>query len=228
MEKTSNTLTISGVIIALVYTLVILGIVIAVGLIVLSYIKQRKAANRFKRAVISNLNNNYDIEASEEADKIELLYRDYCSGFIANGHIASLEQLLSELLTDIGNNDCKKYYSTHIDTRRINAKLNSIARYIKEKNVFDYEKDIEAIKNSIFDLEKDNSNKQLCELWNNIFRKLTICSSFYNGRIYQMEIEIEKIKRGLEWKKVYKIGSAIGWIIGVVSGILTILGHFKF
>lgn len=190
-------------------------------------IKHHNAGNRFKSALIKILEGK-SFDPVEKGKQAELLYNDYCGVFFNNIKPISLSALLSELTADLGNGDYEKYYNITISSPSIIIdRIATLDNYIAEKNQFNYEKDIESIRESIFNLESDNSHRKILDLWNSVFGKLTTCNAFYNGRIFQLENNIDTLNKKLRIKTIGKFFAWIGWILGVLSSIITISGIFK-
>jgi len=154
--------------------------------------------------------------------KIENAYETYQKtrhGFGLYDIVTINQLLLKELRTEA----YKKYVD--FDIKNVPAladQLDTIINELKEKQRSDEEKLNNLIgKLSQFELHGDK--KMLAnELKVDIKTYIDNLSSFFEGRLYEKDEQIRRLEIKIKRKKIAAIFSWLGWLIGIISSILTI------
>lgn len=211
---------------SIAYLFIGVGFIVALLLIIIiiiaSIICSTIYENSFKRAVINVIKSNSSKKDTELIECIKNEYTNYRNSKINAFTYFNIDTINSKLISDLRNDKYKKYFKEKIKNNDIANKLERVNKLIKDELYFQ-EKDINEITNIIQSLsvEKADENK-INESINRIKAKFSSCIDFCNGRIYEKEIKIMELDNKLKKDKIGKFFSWAGWIIGVVSGIVTI------
>lgn len=205
----------------------VFAILLIIFLVISSLIVGGICQRNYKIALINIISSNFGKKDFELKESIKNEYTNYRNRKINGFSYFNIETINSKLISELRNEKYKKYYkSQKIKNNDIANKLERINKLIIEEQTF--EEDIVQIINnaqslSVKEYEENKRNK----LVEDIKIKFSSCIMFYNGRIYEKDIKINDLENQLKKYKIGKIFSWIGWIIGVISGIVTIYSYLK-
>ena len=200
----------------------IFALLIMVTLVIAGFVASSIYEHNYKRAVINVIKSNPTKKDTELVDCIKNEYTNYRKSKINAFSYFDIDTINSKLISELRNDNYKKYYKEKIKNNDIANKLERVNKIIKDERNFK-EDDINEIINSIESLSvaKIDENK-INELINRIKIKFSSCISFCNGRIYEKDIDIYNLNNKLKRGKVGNFFTWVGWIIGIISGIVTI------
>lgn len=215
---------ISNLLIAIGFVMILLIMtVLIITSLSVSSIYQRN----YKVALINIISSNFTKKDSELKESIKSEYTNYRNRKINAFSYFNIEALNSKLISELRNEKYKKYYrSQKIKNNDIANKLERINKLIIEEQTF--EEDIVQIIDNLQSLYvKEHEENKRNNLVEDIKIKFSSCVMFYNGRIYEKDIKINDLENKLKKYKTGKIINWIGWIIGVISGFVTIYSFLK-
>lgn len=205
----------------------VFAILLIIFLVISSLIVGGICQRNYKIALINIISSNFEKKDFELKESIKNEYANYRNRNINGFLYFNIETINSKLISELRNEKYKRYYkSQKIKNNNIANKLERINKLIIEEQTF--EEDIVQIINNAQSLSvKEHEENKRNKLVEDIKIKFSSCIMFYNGRIYEKDIKINDLENQLKKYKIGKIFSWIGWIIGVISGIVTIYSYLK-
>ena len=200
-----------------------LFVILIITILVLSYISSYIYESLYKKAIINILNSDIKKTDHDLITSIKTEYTNYRNSKISAFAYLNIDVINSKLISELRNEKYKKYYSKqNINNINIADNLEKLNKKIRDELSFQEDdiniiiKDIQSLTNT-----KTNINK-INEIVEKIRIRFSACIAFCNGRIYEKDIIINDLNRKLKRGKIGKLLTWIGWIIGIISGIITI------
>lgn len=200
----------------------IFALLIIVCLFIAGFISSGIYESNYKKSVINIIKSNPSKKDTELVDCIKNEYTNYRKSKITAFSYFDIDTINSKLISDLRSDNYKKYYKERIKNNDIANKLERVNKIIKDELNFK-EDDINEIVKSIQSLSVAKTDEnEINELANKIKIKFLSCISFCNGRIYEKDIDIYNLNNKIKRGKIGNFFSWVGWIIGIISGIVTI------
>ncbi len=173
-------------------------------LVASSVISAKRAEKRFQKSALKILKSNTN--HSNMVMSFREIFDSYSSSM---GCFLSIVQLMERLITNFHN---QKYQLPPEDNEKQIEKLRKILNTFKEELIYNDEK----LKNVISKIENDNLKNEV--------KSLFLCINSYNdGRLFEKDQEISKLKTKINKNNKIRIISFIVGFIGFVSSIITIV-----
>lgn len=180
--------------------------------LIYSLISENKRIKCFKNIVIDII--------SKEDDKsaLDIIYDEYSKSKITDPAFGSL---IGKISTELRSGVYSKYYDKSIkDPMNLAKKLDGILRQYDDKVVVERFKQSELVKELGFELDERKTNQDTLMVYGKM-------NAYYLGRIHEKDTEIDKLKKKLIPVSIGRILAILGWVIGFVSGVLTIVSQFS-
>lgn len=205
-----------------------LFIIVFIFLFAVSFVSYHIYERLYKISIINILLSNPTKNDQELIESINSEYIVYNNARLFSFSHLKINIINSKLISELRNNKYKKYYNIHkIKSNDIANKLERINKLIYEKMNFQ-ESDIIQIINEIQHLSVIKSDeKKINEIIEKIKINFISCQEFCNGRIYEKDNQINTLENRLKKHQMNRFLSWLGWIIGIISGIITIFLAIK-
>lgn len=200
-----------------------LFLILIVSVIISGYISSYIYESLYKKAIINILRSNKKKPDCDLITSIKTEYLSYRNSKISAFAYLSIDVINSKLISELRNDKFKKYYGkSNIKNIDISDSLERLNKKIQDELSFQ-EDDINLIINDIQSLSNVRTDiNKINEIIEKIKIKFSSCIAFCNGRIFEKDIKIVDLERKLKRGRIGKALSWIGWIIGIVSGLITI------
>lgn len=202
---------------------VIIAVVIMIILVVLGLVCSYIYEISYKKAVINIILSNLTKQDQNLLQSIRTEYTNYRSTKINAFSYLSIERINSTLTSELRNDKYKRYYTSQIiNANDIANKLERVNQLIIEEQSFNPD-EISKIVNDIQALSvTKGEEKKVSDLIARIKIRFFSCLAYCDGRIYEKDITIYNLEHELKKNRINKFLCWLGWIIGVISGIITI------
>ena len=132
-------------------------------------------------------------------------------------------ELNGELVSELRRLKYKDYYKDELkNANTVADTIERIDKIWKDELTFTDEK-MQKIFENIINLSHNAQTKKDAEtVVNELKTGITSFNSFCDGRIYEMNSKLVEMKYKLQKRKINAFFTWIGWIVGIVSGLITI------
>ena len=148
---------------------------------------------------------------------------DIISGEYAKAKLGDLsfDSLIGKIATELRSGSYSKYYKEPIEEPcTLAERIDAIQTLNNDKNDIVHFKQSGLINELGLESDKQVTKQDMLMAYSKI-------NAYYLGRIHEKNTEIDALKKKLTTKSIGRVLSILGWIIGVVSGILTIVMTLK-
>ena len=199
----------------------LLAMIFIFGVLITVFVCSYLYAKEYKKAVINILECGNGKKDSELYNSIEAEYVRYRNRRINASSYMEACVINSQLISELNSDKYKKYHEDLKGKRNdVVLRLERINNLIKERTLFQEEKLSELLNEIKKCPYEDKARETIAEKTNTLFQT---CIFWCNGRLFEKDIVIENLKYDIRKMKTSKIISNVVAVVGLVSGIITIL-----
>lgn len=197
-------------------------LLLIVGVVILSFACSSLYERDYKKGIIKLLETiNADMTDDRVIESIQNQYSYYRNRRINAASYKDIVTLTRDLVSEIRNGKHTKYHSANISSDIVN-KLEVLVNKMKKKFLFE--------EDEIYDLAKQiktvcNSSESE-KLADKVLVRFATCIGYCNGRLFDKEQEIFGLKSKLSKKEMKTWLTIAGWVLGLISSIITITTIF--
>lgn len=156
----------------------------------------------------------------KEDDKNAL---DIISEEYSKSHIVAPEfrSLIGKIATELRSGTYSRYYKNPIeDPMNLAKRLDIVLRLYNDKNGISQFEQSEFVKELGIELDEQMTKQDILKVYGKIH-------SYYLGRIHEKNTEINSLKKRITITSIGRGLAILGWSVGLVSGVLTIISYFS-
>lgn len=173
----------------------------------------------YKKSVIDIVKRGLQKDDEDVLSNLLMQY-EACSSNTFGVVIASMDAINAKVLAELNASTYKRYHDElESDKDLVIEKLEKVIKLFKDKTMFSYEKMNELV-SEIAECSDIEKMQALSEKAKSLYET---CLFYCNGRIFEKEARILDLQYEVKSLKKKKIGTIIIGVIGLVSGILTII-----
>lgn len=196
-----------------------LFMILLTGSIIGAYILSRISEKKYKRAIIKLI---LEVESKTDNQILESIKNTY-DNYRINGSFSylSIFDINAKLIAELREGTYKKYSKivTNVFEKDI-YKLECLNKSIKDEFFYSDEK----LNSLLADAQSLSLDKQKVEYFCGEVKLLFgSIYSFCDGRIFEKQCEIKQKENEISKLKTSRWFNRLGWIVGVISGIITII-----
>lgn len=194
----------------------ILFMMLLLGTIFISYILSKISEKKYKRAIIKIIQSKADTDILESIKNTYENYRIHGSF-----SYLSIIEINAILIAELRDGSYKKYANNNNDiSEKQIGKLERLNKCIKDEVIYSDEK-LNNVLTLVRALSTDNQKTDnSCSEIRLLFGAI---QSFCNGRIFEKQNEIYQKDAEIKNLKNNRWLNRLGWAVGLVSGIITII-----
>lgn len=200
-------------------TAFLIFMLLVVVVIVSGYVLSKISEKKYKRAIIKIILGSNTKKESEKLESIKNTYQNY----IINGSFSYLAilDINAKLIAELRDETYKKYYKGNKDViEKDISELERLNKLLRDEFSYSDQK-LNNVLSEVKLLSTDEcKSEKACGEIKVLYSALI---SYCDGRIFEKQNEIMEKETEIKKIKSNRWFNRIGWIVGIVSGILTII-----